>query len=425
MNLFTLQATLGLDATSFDSGVQDAKGSMQGLQTDISGKVTSIDDEIAALDRELKNLETEIADLELDIELDDLESEIDTLTKDIKKQDFKTAFMEGFYDGLADTTGELLQQAIEAGFEFIGDSVEKAASSGTAAADEYNTALAKMELGTQNLQTAIGSKLLPILTSAYEGIASLLGVSDWDLSASMLDQLNSYEFENLKQAEQSLQNIFSFGEEFKPGEAEFDFDSVLASFESQTQYFEQYAETMKDLQSRGFTREMLAQYSSGSIADYSRLSWISSLSDAQLAQLSEASTAVDAARSETAAYLSALQLMNDQAYQEMSGEYSAFMDTLDRGGGRRFGEDYESMMSDRKLFGTSNWEQIMQEPDIAAQISALSASVDALNATISVMNSKETEVVVNVSVDGEEIGAAVTPIVERNMARSIGNQTRG
>lgn len=435
MNLLALEATLGLDITGFDTNVDAAKISMENLSTDISSKTTSIDDEIDALDKELDDLEAEIKDLELDLDIDDLETEIDTLTKDIKSQDFKSAFMEGFYDGLTDATGEILQKVIEAGFEFIGDSVETAANSGTAAADAYNDAFARLSIGTENLKNALGNKLLPLLTVTYNSLASILGVSDYDIQLSMLEQLESYKFDNLQQAEESLRNIFAFGETYDATTPELSFDSILASYESQEKYWEDFSAALVDLQERDVSDKLISQLLTGTQEDYSRISWLASLTDKQLSSIVAASEAVDAARASTAALLTDAQLKNDPTYQSYVEDYDDFMKTVDRGGGRRFedvpdlggGRRWEEALDDtiRNLDKTISDTTGSNKPsdDVGAQLAALSSAIGSLNTAISTIGQGDT--IVNVSIDGNEVAAVVTSKVERNMARAIANRTKG
>ena len=244
MKLFELYAELGLNADKFNTGITAAKGSMLGLSNDVTSKASTIDDEITVLDRLIASLDEEISNLELDIETSKLEDEIKNLKKDIESQDFKSSFMKGFYEGLTDASTDIITELISKGFDFLGDSVKNASESGSAIADAYNKAFAKMELGSNNLSKAIGNKLLPALTSIYDILASVLGVSDTDLASSMLGQLNSYKFENLKQAEESLANIFSFGEAYKKPEESMDFSSVLAGIESQNQFWKDSINTV-------------------------------------------------------------------------------------------------------------------------------------------------------------------------------------
>lgn len=397
MKLFTLEAELSLDTSKFDDGVSSAKGSLTGLQSDI----TSTDSVMEALDKEIADLEDEIANLELDLDIDDLEDEIDALNKDIQKQDFKSSFMEGFYSGLSDAAGDLLQEAIKAGFDFLADSVETASNSGTAAAEEYNKAVARISVGTENLKSAIGNKLLPILTTVYDSFASLLGVSDWEMSVSMLDQLEAYEFENLRKAEESLKNIFSFGESYVAEDLDLNFDSVLAGFESQTEFWKQYSQTLEDLQARGIGSDLLSQYATGTKEDYSRLSWLSSLTDDQLSALAEASSAVDAARYAAAEELSLLQLMNDSTYGDLVEQYNSFMDTLDRGGGRRFGDPQGA--------------EARTDSNITGVLQTLNSSISALNSKMGALGSVD----IHNYIDGQEVASSVAPRLLRELSWQV------
>lgn len=338
MKLFELYAELGLDATKFNTGISDAKASMLGLSGDISSKAFTIDGEISALDKLIADLDEEIADLELDLEIGDLESEINTLTKDIKDLDFKESFMKGFYEGLTDASTDILKELISAGFEFLGESVKTASESGSEAAQAYNKAFAKIELGADNLSHALGNKLMPVLTSVYEAFSSILGVSDADLAMSMLEQLDSYKFESLKQAEASLKNIFSFGEAYNQPEEKMNLSSILAGIESQNEYWKDYQKTIIELQNRGLSSSFLADLATGTQADYNLLSFFSDLSNADISSLADAVAQLEESRKGAAEIFSELQLLDDQEYLSNLEEYKNFVDNLDRGGGRRFGD---------------------------------------------------------------------------------------
>ena len=408
MKLFELFADLTLNTQGFDSGVSAARTSADGLLSSISSQTTSIDTVLKELDEEIERLDEEFKDLSLDLEIDDLENEMDALTKDIKKQDFKTSFLEGFYEGLTDAAGDVLSDIIDAGFEFVGESIKTASESGSEAAVAYNKALYKMEIGTENLSNALGNKLLPVMTSVYEGIASLLGVSDYDLLTSMLQQIDSYKFENLKQVEESLRNIFAYGEEYKATEEERNLESMIAGLESQKTYWEDYESTLADLLERGFDTGLLAQLSTGSQGDFGMLSWLSGLTDSELASLAEATQSLEAARNSAAESFSSLRLTEDQQYAGMVNDYENFMRSLDRGGGMRWGTPDDG-------------------DTIASDISALSAAIDSLNATISTLPGTAATAAASslsgaeIKANGKAIAELVIPELKSQLYRDIRN----
>lgn len=402
--LFELEAKLGLDAGGFDSGVAAAKGSMEGLQSDISGSIYSIDAEIAALDAEIAALDEEIAGMELDLETEDLEREITDLEGQIRGLDFREAFLGGLYEGLIDAAGDIIQNVIEAGFEFVGNSITAAAESGSAAATEYQRAMSRMQIGTENVSAAIGNALLPLLTSAYDVVADILGVTDEDVAMVMLDKLESYKFDNLRQAEESLRGIFGMGETVTLDSEEStgpNFEDVLKGYESQQQYWEEYVSLIQDLRTRGLDPNLIAQYTSGSTADYSKLSWLSSMTDEQLAQMEAAEAATEEARARAAQIFSILGLEQDAEYNAMLDEYNRLQespeygsgvhvdagDTWRGGAGRRFGADSVAPLT-----------------EVAAALKAtLEAMPDQTAATVAaVING------VRVEIDGEEVGRIIS-----------------
>lgn len=405
--LFELEAKLGLDAGGFDSGVSAAKGSMEGLQSDISGSFSSIDADIAALDREIAALDDEIAGMELDLELDDLEKEITDLEGQIRGLDFREAFLGGLYEGLTDAAKDIIQDVIEAGFEFVGNSITAAAESGSAAATEYQRAMSRMQIGMENVSAAIGNTLLPLLTAAYDIVADILGVTDEDVAMVMLDKLESYKFESLRQAEESLRGIFGMGEvvTFDSGESDkANFEDVLKGYESQQQYWNDYVSLVQDLRTRGLDPTLIAQYTSGSKSDYSTLSWLASMTDEQLAQMEAAEAATEEARARAAQIFSILGLEQDPEFNAMMDEYNRLNnapeygsgvylrtsftgDTWIGGAGGRFGADAEAPLAE---VAAALKETLEKMPDQTAETVA------------AVING------VRVEIDGEEVGRIIS-----------------
>lgn len=376
---------------------------IQSSSTSMQSEISALDKALADLDDELAALDTEFSDLSLDLELDDLEKEMTQLTDDVKSENFKGAFMEGLYSGIAEGAADILKELVESGLEFIGDSIEEAAKSGTDAANAYNVAVAKIDLGTRTLKSTIGNTLLPIITSVYDGLASLLGISDLDLSVNMLDQIEAYTFENLFAAEASLANIFAMGESYEAKQAEIDFDSVIAGYESQAKYWEEYTNTLAELQERGFGSDFLAQYTSGAQSDFEQLQWLASLTNDQIEQMQAAADAAEKARINTAAEISGLQLANDEEYIAMVSDYYDLVDKMradnNAGGGRRFGDpDVENLQNELDENGPyqlpvsfvgsdgqeMDWDALKVE--LSKDDEKTSSTLDRLDSTIAAMN---------------------------------------
>lgn len=360
--LFELEAKLGLNAGGFDTGVDNARGSMEGLQSDISTSISSIDAEIKALDDEILELDKEIAGMELDLEHEDLDAEIADLEGQIRNLDFKGALLEGLSSGLTEVAGDLIQEAFAAGFEFLGDSITKAAESGSAAAAEYQRATARMQLGTENLSSAIGDALLPMLTGVLNTAADILGITNEDVAMSMMDKLQSYAFENLQQAEERLENIFDLTDQAdfdSLEEMSFTFEDVLGGYESQQEYWERYTQMVTDLRARGVDQGIISQYATGNKDDFGMLNWLSSLTDDQIAQLEAAEAANEAARTQAALIFSSMALEQDTEYNAMLEEYNRLTRSPEvspkgsgvnengyGGGGRRFGSEEAEAFSE-------------------------------------------------------------------------------
>lgn len=338
--LFELEATLGLNSSGFDSNVSSAQGKMQGLASSVSVGASSIDDDIAALDKEIADLDDAIANLQLDMTIEDLDAEIADLESQVRNSDFRTSFFEGLYSGLSEAATDMIKDAIQAGFQFVAESVADAAESGTRAAEDYQRATQRMEVGTQTLSNEIGQRLLPLLTTVTDAVADLLGVTDEDVRLALLDDLESYKFENLKQAEASLRGIFGFGEAYEAQESDKDYTSVMSGFQSQQEYWESYVQLVSDLRTRGIDHELIAQYASGSTSDYAQLTWLASLTDQQIAELEQAQAQTEEARAHAAEILSLLQLEGDETYNTMYEQYQRYVVPF---GSEKQAENYESL----------------------------------------------------------------------------------
>lgn len=315
---------------------------IQSSSTSMQSEISALDKALADLDDEIAALDTEFSNLSLDLELDDLEKEMTQLTNDVKSENFKGAFLEGLYSGIAEGASDILQELVESGLEFIGDSVKAAAESGTQAADDYNRAVARVSLGTQSLQHSIGNFLLPVLSKANDLLADMLGVTNLDMAIDTFERLDAYTFENLLQAEASLANIFAMGEAYEAKQVEMNFDSVIAGYESQVKYWEDYTNTLAELQERGFGADFLAQYTSGAQSDFEQLQWLASLTNDQIKQMQDAADAAEKARINTAAEISGLQLATDDTYLDMVSDYYNYTQRAreenNAGGGIRFGD---------------------------------------------------------------------------------------
>lgn len=309
MNLFDLVATLKLNSSEFDAGIQSAIEQSKSLDETIADVDTAaLDEEIAALDSEIKSLE----------------NDIDGLSG-------KSDLVKGAVGGLVDAGMELVQQGVEALAAFALESLDVAAESGTALGDQLKQAREDFSLTTDVVQDKLGQFLAPAATALTNFGESILGVTKEEKITQLFEQLDSYAFQNLQAAEQSLRGIFdTFEKVDMEGETKSLFD-LTSALDSQIAYWEEYDRIVERLRDRGLSDSLLAQYADGSQATMDTLRTFDSASDQELKAISERYETLEAARSEAAAAISAAQLDVDASVDQITDTIARIGTEVDKG----------------------------------------------------------------------------------------------
>ena len=342
MNLFDLFATLKLNNSEFEAGIQGAIEQGKSLQEAIDNVDTAaLDEEIAALD-----------------------ADIETLEKDIDDLSGKSTLVQGAVDGLVNAGMELVQQGIEAMSEFALESLDIAADSGTALGNQLKQAREEFSLTTDVVKDKLGQFLAPAATALTNFGEAILGVTKEEKITQLFEQLDSYSFQNLQAAEQSLKGIFSTFELFEPEEEAASLYDMASALDSQIAYWEEYGRVVEDLRGRGLSDDLLAEYATGEQSSLRTLQTFADASDAELAAISDRYAAVESARKEAAAAISAAQLDVDATVDQITDTIARIGTEVDEG---------ETINATMKVTnGIIN--------TLAAQYPAIASWVDTINA---------------------------------------------
>lgn len=353
MNLFDLFATLKLNNSEFEAGIQGAIEQGKSLQETIDNVDTAaLDEEIAALD-----------------------ADIETLEKDIDDLSGKSTLVQGAVDGLVNAGMELVQQGIEALSEFALESLDIAADSGTALGNQLKQAREEFSLTTDVVKDKLGQFLAPAATALTNFGEAILGVTKEEKITQLFEQLDSYAFQNLQAAEQSLRGIFSTFELFEPEEEAASLYDMASALDSQIAYWEEYGRVVEDLRRRGLSDDLLAEYATGEQSSLRTLQTFADASDAELAAISDRYAAVESARKEAAAAISAAQLDVDATVDQITDTIARIGTEVDEG---------ETINATMKVTNGIINTLTAQYPAIASWVDTINAKMGSIMSGVSV-----------------------------------------
>lgn len=353
MNLFDLFATLKLNNSEFEAGIQGAIEQGKSLQEKIDNVDTAaLDEEIAALD-----------------------ADIETLENDIDGLSGKSEFVKGAVDGLMNAGLELVQKGLEALSEYALKSLDIAAESGTELGNQLKQAREDWSLTSDVIQDKLGQFLAPAATALTNFGESLLGVTKEEKITQLFEQLDSYAFQNLQTAEQSLRGIFSTFELFEPEEEAASLYDMASALDSQIAYWEEYGRVVEDLRGRGLSDDLLAEYATGEQSSLRTLQTFADASDAELAAISERYAAVESARKEAAAAISAAQLDVDDTVDQITDTIARIGTEVDEG---------ETINATMKVTNGIINTLAAQYPAIASWVDTINAKMGSIMSGVSV-----------------------------------------
>lgn len=312
MNLFELFATLSLDTSDFDTGVNAAvsktgevKDAIDDIDTStLSSEIAALDEDIADLDSEIERLDTEIAGLEADI--DDM--------------DDKALANQRVIEGVIEVGKELVKAGLEALVNFGVESLEAIENSGTAVGNVYKDAKASMQEVLAISQRGTGGFLGQAYASTMQMVESLVfWVDEQDRLNYRMEQLQNYKFANLEALRETLSGIFSDFEVYEPTATDTltSVEAMTNGLKSQAAYWTSYGDLIKNLQERGVSASFLGQFADGSKESYDYLRAMGRASDAELKALVAAYDELESTRNDVASTVSDAQLSVDDTVTQL------------------------------------------------------------------------------------------------------------
>lgn len=299
MLLFELFASLGLDTTSFRQQSGDAIKEGETVAASVSDSFTQVQEEAEKSDEKLTELER------------------------------KSATTNAIVDGLVQASGEIIQAGIDMLLEFGAQSIEAAAGTGSALANEFNSAKDEFDVTVEALKIKAGEALLPIVTGFYELASAMSGVSDSDRLLVMLQSIEEYEFANIEQLRTSLGGVFGLFEDVKTAEAA-DVGDMTSALQSQADYWTQYADTLEALQRRNIDPKFLSDIADGSTESLQTLKALETADDTQLRQLLAAYEEVERTKEATIQGLNDMRISMDEELLGMMESVESLVRGMDQ-----------------------------------------------------------------------------------------------
>lgn len=298
MKLFELEATIKLDSTDFATDLSNAV-------TDAQTLATEIDDLNTAPETTGKSsLSNVLGDAtRIKAQVDDTKktaTDVDSQIEKIGTQGSSTLNTLG--ETFAGIAGALVETVVAGIFDIGAEAIEMAAADDSPLANAYNSAAEQLSLTQDIAKLSIGNALLPVATALKQFTDGLLSfvfrIDDADKLTAYLDQLETYEADNLKKVSENIRGVFAAFEEVKRSEPTTVAD-MQKGVESQTKYWEDYAAVMDSLSKKGVSADFLAEYADGSAQSLSYLQALDAASEQErsdfIASMEELSAAESAA----------------------------------------------------------------------------------------------------------------------------------
>ena len=313
MTVLELMATMGIDTTSFDDGLSKAVDAVD----DLSEKTESL------TNPKLGGGTTGGSVLK------PLKEDADSVDQQLLKLQTTSKETSALVDGFVDATGEAVKAAIDWLIEYGKQSVEAAASTGSELANAFNQARADFDVTLELAKIKTGETILPFLTGLYEMVNEFAGVSGEDKLQYIAQQLQEYSDLNLEEVRNKLEGVFGTFEkvgEIKPG----NLGDYQEGLESQTEYWNNYADTLGSLKEKGVDPEFLAEIADGSKKSMEVLSALDAADASGLESLLEAYGNMKTAQEAAAQGISDTQLSADETMDGMLESMATFVAGLDQ-----------------------------------------------------------------------------------------------
>lgn len=367
--LFELEADLTLNSNQFVTDLSSAVDDAQSLAAEIESLNTQPD---ATSGTQLTNVLTDAGSVYDTISsaktaADGTEEKINQI------RDGGTSALSGLMDTFAGVAGMLVESVVAGIIEVGAESIEMAASADSPLADAYNKASESLTLTQDLAKMEIGNALLPIATSIQQLTDSVVSfvfrISDAEKLTSYLDQLETYEAENLQRVSENLQSVFGAFEQINKAEAA-DFTAMSAGVVSQTRFWADYAETLENLKARGVESSFLTDIADGSYESLQQLMALDALSDEDMQTFLASYEQLEAARTAAAESINATNVDVALATDNVNQTIADMVTNLD-----------QSDMAELGMGGTM--DAIIDA--IGAKIPSLQSQVEAVKALVAEM----------------------------------------
>ena len=304
--ILDLEAAITLDSNAFATDLSNAVADAQTLATEIDG----LNKTPESYGSSLSNVVDDANDLKLNLETAKKEAN----TTDQKIEDIGTkggTVLQNLMETFAGIAASLVETVIAGIFELGAQGIELAAAEGGPLADAYNKASKSLSLTQDIAMLEIGNALLPVATAfkqMVDGILSFaLNIDDADRLLAYLDQLETYEADNLKQVAENIKGIFTAFSEVKRADP-VTVEDLQKGVTSQTQYWEDYASVMQSLSDKGVDSSLLADIATGTVESLAQLQALDAAAPDALQSLIDSMKELDAAESTAAEAINTAQV---------------------------------------------------------------------------------------------------------------------
>lgn len=299
MTVFELMATLGLDTSEFDS------------------KLTGAVEDVQELSDKAEDLTNPTLGGTTGSVLNPLIGDADAADQKLSSLKEKAAETNAVMEGVADAVSDVVKAAIEGIVEFAGQSIEAAASTGSELADAFNKSKDDFTLSLDAFKVKVGETMLPVVGWFYDlgdALAGMTHVEKMEYLAQQLQALSEINLERTREQVAGVFDLFETVEKVKPG----DLSSYQQGLESQTEYWQDYAETLNSLKEKGVDPAFLGEIADGSAESLEALRTLDTADTEGLTNMLAAYDSMKAAQDAAAESMSSATLAIEENAQAIS-----------------------------------------------------------------------------------------------------------
>lgn len=244
-----------------------------------------------------------------------------------------SSVLSGLMDTFAGVAGMLVESVVAGIFEVGAESIEMAAAEDSALAQAYNATTERLTITQDLAKMQIGNALLPVATAIKELTDNVLSfvfnIDDADKLTAYLDQLETYEADNLKEVSANLKGVFGAFEQVDKIRPD-DFSALSAGVVSQTRFWTDYDSTLNSLLDRGISADFLSEIADGSKESLAQMMSLANLDDADLQTFLASYEQLTAARAAAAETINSAQVEVDLAADNVETTVAEMVMRLDQ-----------------------------------------------------------------------------------------------